>query len=195
AVGQLYGLSTTTRTGDTTYGFNSNSGRDVFNASLYANAGYTVFDSGGNDTLDYSGFSNNQLINLNPETFSNVGTGVGNVTIARGTVIENAIGGSGNDQLIGNDVANKLIGNAGADTLSGGAGDDFLVGGSGTDSLTGGAGNDTFSDTMFNFLNDTITDFGTGDKIVFTDATLSTFTFNVQGTTLTYNGFSLKLGS
>jgi hypothetical protein len=195
AVGQLYGLSTMTRTGDTTYGFNSNAGRDVYDANIIPNAAYTVFDSGGNDTLDYSGFSNNQLINLNAETFSNVGSGVGNVSIARGTVIENAIGGGGNDQLIGNDVANKLIGNGGNDTLLGGGGDDFLTGGSGTDTLTGGAGNDTFSDTMFSLYGDTITDFSAGDRIVFTDASLSTFTFNLSGTTLTYNGFTLNLGS
>ena len=195
AVGQLYGLSTTTRTGDTTYGFNSNAGRDAFNASLFPGAAYTIFDSGGNDTLDYSGFSSNQIINLNPETFSSVGSRVGNVMIARGTVIENAIGGSGNDTIIGNDVANKLIGNGGNDTILAGAGDDFLTGGAGTDSLTGGAGNDTFSDTMFNLYDDTITDFSAGDKIVFTDASLSTFTFNLSGNTLTYNGFSLHLGS
>ena len=195
AVGQLYGLSTTTRTDDTTYGFNSTAGRDVFNASLYSNVAYTIFDSGGNDTLDYSGFANNQLINLNPETYSNVGSGVGNVSIARGTIIENAIGGSGNDQLIGNDVANKLIGNGGNDTIIGGGGDDFLTGGSGTDTLTGGTGNDTFSDTLTGFNGDTITDFGAGDRIIVTDASLSTFTFNVIGTTLSINGFSIKLGT
>ena len=33
AMGNLYGLSTTTRTGDTTYGFNNSSGRDIFNAA------------------------------------------------------------------------------------------------------------------------------------------------------------------
>jgi Ca2+-binding RTX toxin-like protein len=177
AMQTLYGLSTTTRTGDTTYGFNSNAGNDIYNAATMGALAYTIFDSGGNDTLDYSGFTSNQLINLNPETFMNVGTGVGNVMIARGTTIENAIGGSGNDQIIGNGVANTLTGGSGADTL------------------TGGAGNDTFRDTMVGLSGDTITDFSVGDKIVITDASLSTFTFNVIGTTLTYNGFSLHLGS
>jgi Ca2+-binding RTX toxin-like protein len=195
AMQQIYGLSTTTRTGNTIYGFNSNAGSNIFNASAIPNAGYTIFDSGGNDTLDYSGYSSNQLINLNPETFSNVGHGVGNVSIARGTIIENAIGGSGNDNIIANNAGDHMTGNAGNDTLTGGTGDDFLTGGSGADTLTGGAGNDTFSDTMSNFVNDTITDFGAGDKIVFSDAALSTFTFNLSGTTLTYNGLSLKLGS
>lgn len=195
AMQDLYGLSTTTRTGDTTYGFHSNAGRDVFDATIVPTAGYTVFDSGGNDTLDYSGYAKDQLINLNSGTFSNVGGGVGNVSIAPGTVIENAIGGSGNDQLIGNDAANVLTGNAGHDVLIGGAGDDFLVGGDGPDTLTGGIGNDTFAGTMMGLYSDTITDFGAGDRILITDASLSTFTFNLQGTTLTYNGFTLNLGS
>ncbi|WP_310467117.1 M10 family metallopeptidase C-terminal domain-containing protein, partial [Sphingomonas sp.] len=136
AVALLYGLSTTTRTGNTTYGFNNNSGREVFNAALHPNLAYTILDSGGVDTLNYSGFAANQLINLNPETFSNVGASVGNVSIARGTVIENAMGGSGHDRLIGNQAANAL---------TGGAGDDTLEGGPGNDTLDGGAGNDTAS--------------------------------------------------
>ena len=70
------------------------------------NVSYTIFDSAGVDTLDYSGFASNQLINLNAETFSNIGTLIGNVVIARGTVIENAIGGSGADTIIGNFVDN-----------------------------------------------------------------------------------------
>lgn len=143
AVSQLYGLSTTTRTGDTAYGFNSNAGRDYFNASLYRNVAYTVFDSAGNDTLDYSGFSFAQTINLNWETFSNVGGRIGNVTIARGTIIENAIGGSGNDRLI----ANVLSGDYGSDVL------------------TGGLGEDTFRGTAVELSGDTITDFSAGDCI------------------------------
>ena len=99
AMQQMYGLSTTTRTGDTTYGFNSTAVRPVYNAASMPDVAYTVFDSGGNDTLDYSGFTQNQLINLATETFSNVGSGVGNVMIARGTVIENAVGGSGSDTI------------------------------------------------------------------------------------------------
>ena len=93
AMQQMYGLSTTTRAGNTTYGFNSNAGSSIYDAQSMGALAYTVFDSAGVDTLDYSGFTSNQLINLNPETFSNVGTGIGNVSIARGTVIENAIGG------------------------------------------------------------------------------------------------------
>ncbi len=195
AMQQMYGLSTITRTGDTTYGFNSNAGRAVYNASSMPNVAYTVFDSGGNDTLDYSGFSQNQVINLTAETFSNVGSGIGNVMIARGTLIENAVGGSGSDTINGNAAANRLVGNAGADYISAGDGNDFLTGGLGNDELRGGGGDDTFIDTRSSLNTDEIMDFGPGDRIIFTDAALSGFTFNLSGTTLTYSSGSLTFGS
>ena len=174
AMQTLYGLSTTTRTGDTTYGFDSNAG-GVYNASVYPNVALTIFDSGGNDTLDYSASSATQLINLNPETFSNVNGNVGNLSIGRGVVIENATGGSGSDTIIGNSA------------------DNVLKGGLGSDTLTGGAGSDTFRDTVAGHNGDKITDFTTGDKIVFSDATLGSFAFSLSGATLTYSGGSLTL--
>jgi serralysin len=143
AMSILYGLSTTTRTGDTVYGFNSTAGRDVFNAVAYPNVAYTIFDSGGTDTLDYSGFSMTQVIDLSSEVFFNVGGRSGNVVIARGTVIENAVGGSGSDVLYGNGVGNLLVGNAGDDQLFAHEGDDSLRGGGGNDSLFGHNGLDT----------------------------------------------------
>ena len=146
ATTNLYGTATTTRTGATTYGFNNTSGRDIYNAALYPTLSYTIVDHGGVDTLDYSGFSQNQRIDLNQEAFSNIGARVGNVSIARGTVIENAIGGSGNDVIIGNAVANVLDGGNGVNTLNGGAGNDRLIlGSSGVNNSTidGGADTDT----------------------------------------------------
>lgn len=175
AMQELYGLSTTTRAGNTTYGFNSNADNSVYHADLYPNAAYTIFDSGGINTLDYSGFSANQLINLNAGTFSNIGGSVGNVSIAPGTLIQNAIGGSGNDTIIGNSAANVLTGGPGADTL------------------TGGGGADIFRDTEAGHNGDTITDFQPSDTIVFTDASLSNFTFSLSGNTLTYTGGSMTL--
>jgi serralysin len=142
AMTNLYGTATTTRTGDTTYGFNNTSGRDVYNASLFPSVSYTIYDNGGTDTLDYSGFSANQRINLNAETFSNVGTRVGNVLIARGSVIENAIGGSGNDVLLGNAVNNLLTGNGGADQFFGGDGNDTFFADMLDTAIHGDAGTD-----------------------------------------------------
>ena len=174
AMGNLYGLSTTTRPGDTTYGFNNTSGRAAFDAVANPNVAYTIFDSGGIDTLDYSGFGQNQLINLNAENFSNVGPARGNVNIARGTVIENAIGGSGADTIIGNDAANKLSGRGGSDVL------------------TGGSGSDTFQDTIANLSGDAITDFSRGDRIVITDAAAG-LGMSLSGNQLTYGSASLTV--
>ncbi|MBX7496424.1 M10 family metallopeptidase C-terminal domain-containing protein [Qipengyuania sp. 6B39] len=140
AIGNLYGLSTTTRLGNTTYGFNSNAGRDIYDATIVPDAAYTIVDSGGTDTLDYSGYSQSQTINLNEEAFSSVGGEVGNVVIARGTVIENAIGGSGADTIYGNDGQNTIDGGAGDDLIFGGNGGDFLIGGAGNDQIEGGGG-------------------------------------------------------
>ena len=142
AMQQLYGLSTQTRLGDTTYGFGSTATRAVFDANQFPGAAYTIIDSGGTDTLDYSGFTADQLIDLNPEAFSNIGGLTGNVTIARGTIIENARSGEGADILTGNAVGNLLSSADGNDELYGGAGNDRLFGGRGDDILYGDAGDD-----------------------------------------------------
>lgn len=162
AIQQLYGANMATRAGDTVYGFNSNAGRDFYSAtSASSKVVFSVWDGGGKDTLDFSGFTQNQKINLNAASFSDVGGMVGNVSIAKGVVIENAIGGSGNDLLIGNGAAN---------ILKGGAGNDIIFGGGGADLLTGGAGADIFVFSAASDSNraaqDTILDFVSGqDKI------------------------------
>ncbi|EGF89201.1 hemolysin-type calcium-binding repeat 2 copies family protein [Asticcacaulis biprosthecium C19] len=66
----------------------------------------------------------------------------GGLTEATRTVIEDAVGGSGDDVLLGNSAANGLTGGNGNDDLSGRAGDDQLLGGSGNDSISGDAGDD-----------------------------------------------------
>ncbi len=127
AIQQVYGANTQTRSGDTVYGFNSNTDRDFLTLTAdSAKPIFAVWDAGGNDTLDFSGFTQDQKINLNEGAFSNVGGLVGNVAIAQGVTLENAIGGSGNDLLIGNAAANELNGGAGNDVLFGGLGADKL---------------------------------------------------------------------
>ncbi|YCI27714.1 M10 family metallopeptidase C-terminal domain-containing protein [Erwinia sp. PK3-005] len=144
AIQRLYGANMTTRTGNTVYGFGSNTGRDYYSATQSSDVMiFSIWDAGGNDTLNVSGYRQNQLVNLNAQTFSNVGGLIGNVSIALGVVIENAIAGAGNDTLIGNTAANGLRGNAGNDMLYGNDGNDALYGDSGSDRLYGGNGNDT----------------------------------------------------
>jgi Ca2+-binding RTX toxin-like protein len=128
AIQRLYGVNTTTRTGDTVYGFNSNTDRSWYQAaSATQDVIFAVWDAGGIDTLDFSGYADNALIDLRQGAFSNVGGLTGNVAIAIGAVIENAIGGSGADRLIGNGANNRLTGGAGADTIDGGLGNDVAV--------------------------------------------------------------------
>jgi Ca2+-binding RTX toxin-like protein len=144
AVGVMYGTATTTRTGDTVYGFNSNAGA-VFSFGNYTSApALTIYDNGGSDTLDCSLYSSAQRIDLHGGAFSSVGGLVNNIGIALNTVIEKAIGGSGNDLLIASDLGCTLMGGAGVDTLTGGAGIDRLFGGSGVDTMTGAGGADNF---------------------------------------------------
>ena len=168
AVQKLYGANMETRAGDTVYGFNSTADRDYYSAtSATDKLIFSVWDGGGNDTLDFSGFSQNQKINLAAGSFSDVGGMTGNVSIAQGVTIENAIGGSGNDLLLGNAASN---------ILKGGAGNDILYGGGGADKLWGGSGSDTFvyrevSDSTPKAA-DTLMDFQTGlDKIDLTGIT------------------------
>ena len=143
AAQQEYGVNATTRVGDTVYGFNSTAGRPWFAA---ASGGSTlifaVWDAGGVDTFDFSGFAQAQTIDLRAGHFSNVGGLVGNVAVAWNVGIENAIGGSGSDTIQGNALSNRLGGQLGADQLYGLDGDDILNGGAGDDRLEGGSGGD-----------------------------------------------------
>lgn len=136
AIQHFYGANMSTRSGDTVYGFNSNTDRDFLTAThAQDKIVFSAWDAGGTDTFDFSGFSQNQRINLNEKSFSDVGGLKGNVSIAAGVTIENAFGGAGNDVLIGNDTNNILMG---------GAGDDILYGGGESDHLFGNGGKDTF---------------------------------------------------
>jgi serralysin len=169
AIQKIYGAETTTRTGNTVYGFNSNADRSVFNFATNKHPIVCIWDSAGNDTLDLSGFTTPSRIDLAPGSFSDADAMTKNISIAIGVTIENAIGGSANDSITGNTVANTLKGNAGNDTISGLAGNDILYGGLGNDTLTGGTNQDRFVfDTALNATSnvDRITDFSVVDDTI-----------------------------
>lgn len=160
AVQKLYGANTTTRSDDTVYGFNSNTGErelSFSNELKELRLPFSIWDAGGNDTLDFSGFSQNQRIDLNEGKMSDIGGHNANVGIAMGTIIENVIGGNGNDIIIGNMSDNKINGGSGDDIIHAGTGADFLIGGQGndtfvyrelTDSILSGLGKDASSDDI-----------------------------------------------
>jgi serralysin len=184
AVQALYGADTTTRTGDTTYGFNSTADRAVYDFTVNTRPLLTIWDAGGVDTLDLSGSGRFRpvVLNLNEGAFSSGGSlgptrpggwdpyppaMVGNIAIAYGTVIENGRTGPGDDILIGNPVGNVLDAGDGMDTLIGGDGDDTLIGGVSPDVLTGGAGRDHFVYRATNeTFDDTFTDFVVGEDLI-----------------------------
>ncbi|WP_248730841.1 M10 family metallopeptidase C-terminal domain-containing protein [Pseudomonas sp. MWU13-2517] len=108
---------------DTVYGFNSNTGKpEMTLTSASDKPDFTVWDDRGVDTFDFSGFEQDQSIDLRGGSRSSVGGMKENIRIAENTVIENAIGGRGNDRIVGNSADNVMTGGAGADTLVGGGG-------------------------------------------------------------------------
>jgi len=167
-----YGPNMSTRTGDTVYGFNSTAERAWFAATNSSTRLiFAVWDAGGTDTFDFSGYSQNQTIDLREGHFSDVGSLVGNVAIAQGTQIENAIGGFGADTIIGNALNNVIHGNGGADRVFAGAGNDTIDGGQASGYLRGEEGDDSlvggsaFDDIHGNMGDDTASG-GPGDDWV-----------------------------
>lgn len=135
AIQAIYGADDFTRRGSTTYGFNSRGSSEPYNfSSLDAPAVVSIWDAGGVDTLDLSGYQHSALIDLHQGAFSDAGGLTKNISIAYNTVIENAVGGSGHDKIIGQDADNILSGKDGDDILWGQAGNDILKGGAGNDS-------------------------------------------------------------
>ncbi len=134
AIQAIYGANMTTRAGDTVYGFNSNTDDpSAFDFTVNTHPIVCIWDAGGNDTIDLSGSSYGANLDLHAGAFSDVMGMVGNLSIAFGATIENAVGSTGNDVIVGNDVANSLKGGAGDDTLQGNGGNDTLDGGEGSD--------------------------------------------------------------
>lgn len=243
-----YGADPTTRAGDTVYGWNSTAGNEVYDFSVNLFPYLSIYDAGGNDTIDMSGAGVSVYINLNEGAFSSgaaaipdadvinanreyirstgyeeqtgstltdvfdttpafwsstyqpyyedvlrddtaLATGVSvdglyttavdNLSIAYGTIIENAIGSTERDYLVGNQVVN---------VLDGGAGDDVLDGGIGADMLIGGEGADTFMFTNFD-EGDTIADFETGTDMI----DLTAFGFTSYAETDTFSGTAGEL--
>ncbi|HYI46891.1 MAG TPA: M10 family metallopeptidase C-terminal domain-containing protein [Allosphingosinicella sp.] len=118
ALQHLYGANMTTRTGNNVYGFNANAGREVYDLQAHPNAVFTIWDARGNDTLDLSGYATPARIDLHEGAFTDAGNLTGNISIAHGATIENAVGGSGSDVLIGNNASNRLTGGGGGDIFT-----------------------------------------------------------------------------
>ncbi len=141
ALHELYGTSTAFHSGNTTYGFNATVG-GPYNWATNSSPLMSIYDGSGTDTIDLSGYTGSQMLNLNQGSFSNIAGYTANVSIAFHAQIENAIGGSGADTIYGNELANAVYGLNGNDSLFGGAGNDNLYGNLNHDTIYGGAGSD-----------------------------------------------------
>ncbi|WP_374691302.1 calcium-binding protein, partial [Accumulibacter sp.] len=121
----------------------------------------TLSDAGGMDAINTAAIAGDTLLDLRPGHVSLLAGQA--VTIAAGTIIENADSGDGNDTLLGNDAANSLRGWRGNDSLDGGTGVDTLDGGAGDDVYVvdvaadviverPGGGTDTVRTTLASYL-------------------------------------------
>ncbi|MFP5077703.1 M10 family metallopeptidase C-terminal domain-containing protein [Rhizobium sp. YIM 134829] len=146
ALQTMYGADYTTNADATVYRWTPGSGDTLVNGAVAINAGgntifMTVWDGGGNDTYDFSAYSSALSIDLRPGKWSVLNLSqladLGDGHTARGSVfnalqyhgntaslIEDAIGGAGNDVIVGNEINNVLTGQGGSDTLRGGNGSD-----------------------------------------------------------------------
>ena len=154
AIQELYGAASgsSETAGNTVWGANSNLGGALGNyfdsltgpSSNYngSDVAFTIYDQGGVDTIDLSPLTTANRIDMRAGYFSDVAGLIGNVGIARGTVLENVIAGAGNDTITGNAANNSIKLGSGSDLAVGGAGNDTMWGGSGADRLDGGDGFD-----------------------------------------------------
>jgi serralysin len=162
ALQHMYGADFSTNSGNTVYSWSPKSGRTEVDGAVGIDpTGHrifaTIWDGGGKDTYDLSAYRKAVSIDLRPgesslfsksqladlDSFGRGHDASGNIYNAllyqgdTRSLIENAIGGAGNDHLRGNIADNTLTGNAGNDQ--------FIY-------RTGSG-------------QDTITDFSTGDRV------------------------------
>ncbi|HEV2865293.1 MAG TPA: M10 family metallopeptidase C-terminal domain-containing protein [Allosphingosinicella sp.] len=142
ALQSLYGANVHTRLGNTVYGFGSNAGRLSFDFGVNLKPVVAIWDAGGTDSVNLSQYTAGCRVDLRQGAFSDVGGLTQNLAICFGTIIENVVGGKGNDRITGNSIGNTVSGGLGDDTLYGLEGNDILNGGAGNDILDGSTGGD-----------------------------------------------------
>ena len=141
ALQTAYGANYTTNAGDTTYSWSAETGEMFIDGEGQGAPGgnrvfLTIWDGGGHDTYDFSNYATDLDVNLQPgewttassDQLANLGNGhfaagnVANALLYKGnaaSLIEDVIGGAGNDAIVGNAADNLFAGGAGNDTLDG----------------------------------------------------------------------------
>ncbi len=146
---------------------------------------------GGIDWIDAAAMYRDLVLNLNAGATS-ILAGTGFLTIAASTVIEDAVAGDGNDDIIGNASFNALYGMRGDDSIEGGAGGDTLVGGMGNDTLTGGSEFDRFDFAASGNGLDLITDWAVGDYLIVDGAIFTSPITDGDGSTTGLNAVQVS---
>ncbi len=149
ALQTLYGANYQSNSGDTTYHWDPDTGEFFINgegqgAPIGNRVFMTLWDGGGRDTYDFSNYATDMSVNLQPGGWSTISAAqlasLGYQRYAQGNIanallyrnnpaslIEDVIGGSGDDVIVGNIAANSLTGGQGDDILDGGFGADTAV--------------------------------------------------------------------
>lgn len=121
AVQQLYGPAAGgALSGGQTYGFNctiAGDSRPFYDFTVNPAPVVTLWNGGGGNTLDLSGYGMACTVDLNPGAFSSVAGMTNNLAIAYGTRIDTVIGGAGNDVFIPNTGDDAIDGGGGSNTL------------------------------------------------------------------------------
>lgn len=180
SIQQLYGVDYSAQSGDTVYKFDVDTGEMYIDGISQGVPGANrvfrnIWDGGGEDKLDLSDYTTNLSIDLRAGGGSDFDVGGLSQRAKLGkqngeavyatyhltmsllfdgntqSLIEGAVGGSGDDIFVGNEA------------------DNWFNGGLGYDTYTLGAGADTVQGTLAELEGDTITDFGAGDQIVIDD--------------------------
>jgi serralysin len=137
-------------------------------------------DNSGTDTIDASAVTTAVTIDLTPSSFSSIGTLTDGTTATNknfsmyvDTMIENVIGGVGNDTFTGNSVNNLINGGDGIDTVT-------YKGNLANFSLKKGASSITLQDKAGTAGTDTLTNI---EKLKFDDTTIN-LAVQTQATTI-----------
>ncbi len=162
AIQRIYGADPTTRTGNTTYGFNSTADRAVYDFTINTRPILAIYDAGGEDTIDFSGWNTPSIINLNEGSFSSGGGTEQFLTLEQINANRAALGFAPRSQATF-DAYNQLfrdpqglttglfhdnISIAYGTTIEnarGGGGNDFIIANQVANRIVGGAGSDTVS--------------------------------------------------
>ena len=161
AIQAIYGVDGTTRTGNTVYGFNSTAGDTAFDFALNTRPIVTIWDAGGTDTIDFSGWDTPSIIDLNDGAFSSGGGIESFLTLEQinenraalgfaprtqatyDAYLEIAAAYGFTDGLFTDNIS--IAYGAVIENARGGGGDDYIFANEVANRIGGGAGNDTVS--------------------------------------------------